>query len=585
MQCYDRHVEIERFISEAGFASRDPRRRRPDGCRDSAPEHGSESVPLVSLSEGIEMDSALLIARLFLALVFGVAGIAKAADPAGTKRAIAGFGVPPKVASLLGYCLPAAEILIATALIPLNTAWLGATAALALLLVFAVGIAANLARGHKPDCHCFGQLHSKPVGGSTLARNLVLMAIAGLIVVRGKGDPGWSALNWLVDLRPAEVLSSIIGIAAVALLAMAVIYLRRLISQHSTLVEQVEAVKKMVEEYAVPVVERDDAGVPPEGLPVGAPAPDFSLPSSAGGQVTLENLLANDKSVLLLFVSPSCSPCKTVLTTVKHLEQDHGSQLTMAVLSKGGAEETRKATAEFGMRFLLLQAESNVAQEYQAEWTPAAVLINREGRIASPVTYGAEAIGTLVAQAAGTDETRSRSNGNSNGNGYRPPIKVGNSLLQVGDPAPHFSLPDLQGNFVKTEDLSGRNTLLVFWNPNCPWCQQMETDLRDLEQNPPKGAPRLVFVSTGEREMAMADSLLFRSQFLHDREGETAPLFGSGSTPSGVLLDSDGRIASGLAGGRRNILMLAGVRKVESPIASGSLTEESSDADSRSAEA
>src|SRR6185369_14748942 len=108
------------------------------------------------------MQIVLLIARLLLAVVFGVAGIAKAADLAGSRRAVAGFGIPERLASPLGLGLPFAEILIAVALIPLSSAWAGAIAALAVLLIFTIGIAVNLARGKSPDCHCFGQLHSEP---------------------------------------------------------------------------------------------------------------------------------------------------------------------------------------------------------------------------------------------------------------------------------------------------------------------------------------------------------------------------------------------------------------------------------------
>ena len=72
------------------------------------------------------MQFALLMARLFLALVFGVAGIAKAADKAGSRRAIIDFGVPERLAPLIAWCLPLFEILVALALIPLSTAWWGA---------------------------------------------------------------------------------------------------------------------------------------------------------------------------------------------------------------------------------------------------------------------------------------------------------------------------------------------------------------------------------------------------------------------------------------------------------------------------
>src|SRR5918997_3586323 len=133
------------------------------------------------------MDTVVLLARLLLAAVFVVAGIAKLADREGSRQAVADFGVPAVLASPLGILLPLAELAVAIALIPTATALWGAIGALALLLLFVVGIGANLARGHRPDCRCFGQLHSAPAGWSTLARNGVLAAVAGFLVLRGMG--------------------------------------------------------------------------------------------------------------------------------------------------------------------------------------------------------------------------------------------------------------------------------------------------------------------------------------------------------------------------------------------------------------
>ncbi|HWQ31396.1 MAG TPA: MauE/DoxX family redox-associated membrane protein, partial [Blastocatellia bacterium] len=106
------------------------------------------------------MEIVLLVVRLILAAVFGVAGVAKFADREGSRKALAGFGVPEAVAAPLAVILPVVEIALALALLPLGTAWVAAGGALALLLVFSIGIAVNLARGNSPDCHCFGQLHS-----------------------------------------------------------------------------------------------------------------------------------------------------------------------------------------------------------------------------------------------------------------------------------------------------------------------------------------------------------------------------------------------------------------------------------------
>ena len=99
------------------------------------------------------MGVVLMIARLFLALVFVVAGIAKAADLGGSRRALTGFGVPDRLAGVMGWGLPLVEILIAMALIPLSTAWWGAIAAFVLLSIFTAGIGLMLARGQAPDCH------------------------------------------------------------------------------------------------------------------------------------------------------------------------------------------------------------------------------------------------------------------------------------------------------------------------------------------------------------------------------------------------------------------------------------------------
>ena len=49
------------------------------------------------------MDAALLIARLLLALVFVVAGVAKLADRAGSRQAAVDFGVPVSLATPLGF--------------------------------------------------------------------------------------------------------------------------------------------------------------------------------------------------------------------------------------------------------------------------------------------------------------------------------------------------------------------------------------------------------------------------------------------------------------------------------------------------
>src|SRR5947209_5798790 len=157
------------------------------------------------------MSVALLIARLLLAVVFVVAGLAKLADLAGSRQALRDFGVPALLAAPFGLLLPLAELAVAIALIPTVSAWWGALGALVLLLLFIAGISYNLARGRQSECHCFGQLHSAPVGWPTLVRNLVLAALAGFIVGLGRANVGPSILNWLGILTTAQRIELLIG--------------------------------------------------------------------------------------------------------------------------------------------------------------------------------------------------------------------------------------------------------------------------------------------------------------------------------------------------------------------------------------
>jgi uncharacterized membrane protein YphA (DoxX/SURF4 family) len=75
------------------------------------------------------MGAALLVCRLFLASVFVIAGVAKLADLSGSRRAVAAFGVPERVSTLVGSLLPVAEVTVGVALIPSFSARFGALAA------------------------------------------------------------------------------------------------------------------------------------------------------------------------------------------------------------------------------------------------------------------------------------------------------------------------------------------------------------------------------------------------------------------------------------------------------------------------
>ncbi len=189
------------------------------------------------------MGVALLVSRIALALVFAVAGLAKLADRAGSRKAIVDFGLPAPLAGPLGVLLPLAELTVAVALIPTATAWWGAVGGLVLLFLFIGGISVNLARGRKPDCHCFGQIYSSPAGWSTLIRNGVLAAIAGFIIWSGHADPGPGVAGELDRLTTAGQLGLVGGVVMLAILAAIGWVMLNLVRQNGRLLLRIEALE------------------------------------------------------------------------------------------------------------------------------------------------------------------------------------------------------------------------------------------------------------------------------------------------------------------------------------------------------
>jgi methylamine dehydrogenase accessory protein MauD len=510
------------------------------------------------------MNIALLFARLLLAGVFVVAGIAKFTDRVGSRRAVIDFGVPTALATPLAVLLPLAELAVAAALITTTTAWWGALGALALLGLFVLAISISLARGRKPDCHCFGQLHSAPAGWKTLGRNGVLAAVAGFVIWQGYDDAGPSGVGWIGSLSSVQVAILVGGLVALGLLAGQWWFLVHLLGQNGRLLVRLEALEARLSmgEGDAPPSSNGVHSQAPAGLPVGTQAPTFNLSGLYGETLTLDALLAPGKPVMLLFTDPDCGPCTILLPEIGRWQEEHGEKLTIALISRGTVDENRAKSSEHGLTSVLLQEDWEVSEAYQVRGTPSAVLIQSDGTIASPVAGGAESIKGLVAHAAGERAQLPMQRQAAQGvpcpncgkvHAAAPAVPAAS---KVGEPALEVKLPDLHGNTVELKEFMGEETLVLFWNPGCGFCQQMLPDLREWEANPGEDMPNLLVVSTGPEEANR--EMGFSSPVVLDDDFSTGRSFGASGTPSAVLVDAEGRIASEVAVGAPAVLELAG---------------------------
>lgn len=494
------------------------------------------------------MALALLLARLALAIVFLVAGLAKLADRAGSRQAMLGFGVPVVLAGPFGLFLPIAEIATAIALIPRGSARVGAVAALTLVLLFCLGIAISLARGEAPDCHCFGQLHSAPAGWSTLGRNVVLALIAAFVVWRGWSDPGRGAVDWIGNVSAAATVGIVAGLAILALLAGEGWLLLNLTQQNGRLLTRIEAL-----ELGGGVAPPDNNSHSAAGLPIGSTAPGFQLPGLFGERLTLDALRSAGRPVVLVFSDPHCGPCNALMPQLGRWQHEEGGKLTLAVISRGSEADNRAKGSEHGLTRVLLQQDREVAEAFKSHGTPAAVVVLPNGTIGSALSQGAEQIRGLVERlitgqplAPVIPPPR---------DGQRAPLPVRLPAPTIGARAPAINLRDLDGNPVDLASGRGHETLVVFWNPSCGFCQRMRPELLAWEQQLQPTAPRLLVVSTGPAEMNRAQG--FRSTLVLDEGFGVGRAFGASGTPSAVLVDAQGRIASEVAVGAPSVMALA----------------------------
>jgi len=505
------------------------------------------------------MQVIVLVARLVLAGTFAIAGLAKLTDRAGTAKAFVDFGIPDVLARPGSVILPLLEFVVAVALLPVPSAWFGAIGALALLLLFSIAIALNLALGRRPDCNCFGQLQSKPIDWSTLVRNLALTVLAGVLVWQGAHGPSPSLVQWLGDLTISERAGVIGGALGLGLLAAMVALTVQLLRQQGRLLLRLDALEARLFGSSMPDV-AEPAPEPQVGLPIGTPAPAFALDTAAGMTMSLDDIVAIDSPALLVFTNPNCGPCEALLPEVLDWQRRHAQFLTIVVVAEGQREDIRAKIAARGPGPVLCQREREVAAAYQAWGTPAAVLIGRDGAIASYVAQGADRIRALVAETLGGLPMPSSvppTAPSPGRNGHAPDGRglIRSSATQRGEKPPSLQLADLSGKPQEVASVRGRSTLLLFWNPNCGYCQRMLDDLKAFDASPPANSPELVLISSGSPEDGRAMNL--RAPILLDRQSRAASAFGAGGTPMAVLLDGEGHIASEVAAGAHAVFALA----------------------------
>jgi peroxiredoxin len=287
-------------------------------------------------------------------------------------------------------------------------------------------------------------------------------------------------------------------------------------------------------------------------LPVGTAVEPFRLPSTNGADVALDDF--RDRKVLLVHWSPDCGFCREIAGELAELQGDLTKQKTeLVLLSYGEVDANRALAHEHGLECpIVLQDGSTQVATFSGFGTPAAYLVDEEGRIESPLALGAVDVPKLAREAASgrnvlaTERSLAES-------------RIERDGLRAGTPAPSFSLPGLDGETVALELYRGHRVLLVFSDPGCGPCDALLPELAALDHETGDEGPALVMVTRGDIEENRHKTQEHGVEFpvVVQPGWKLSKDYGIFATPVAFLIDEAGVIERDVARGMDEILSLA----------------------------
>jgi len=320
--------------------------------------------------------------------------------------------------------------------------------------------------------------------------------------------------------------------------------------------QQISTLVKQAAEGKVPVPKPRLAAAPrpiqarqpanaqaPRGIAsIGKDAPVVELNNLDGEPVRLADFAGHPTAVL--FWNPGCGFCQRMLNDLKAWESDQPEGAPkLLVVSTGEVERNR----EQGLTSpVVLDAGFTVGRAFGASGTPSAVLVGADGKIASGLAVGGPTVISLL-----RNEAPNLLDASAAAEPDEPETPRG---VPVGGKAPKVQLPNLEGKEVNLDEIRNGRTALLFWNPGCGFCQRLVKDIKNWEKDRPEGAPQLVLISTGAPEANREHG--FESTILLDQGFRTGEAFGASGTPSAILIDADGNVASGLSVGGPDVMNL-----------------------------
>ncbi len=117
------------------------------------------------------------------------------------------------------------------------------------------------------------------------------------------------------------------------------------------------------------------------------------------------------------------------------------------------------------------------------------------------------------------------------------------TLIKINQPAPDFTLPDLEGNSHSLSDYAGQVVVVNFWSAECEWSEQVDREMVEVRAGwgeavtllsiAPNAteSPELLAQVAAERGLPLV---------LHDADRKVVQVYGAETTPHFFVIDGEG---------------------------------------------
>lgn len=116
-----------------------------------------------------------------------------------------------------------------------------------------------------------------------------------------------------------------------------------------------------------------------QGLKVGEPAPASTVIDLNGGAVVIGGNAASARSMLLVFVSPTCPVCKALLPVLKASRLSERDWLQIVLASDGDEVAQRRFVAAHDLREFPYILSAELGMAFQVSRLPFAAIVDERG--------------------------------------------------------------------------------------------------------------------------------------------------------------------------------------------------------------